>query len=549
MSNKSIYPAIILSLVGCKGAQQSNRQDVVSQKPNFVFIICEDISCNLNCYGDTVARTPNLDKLAEEGMRFTNAFSVAGVCAPSRSGIITGMYPTTIGTHHMRTRIKDSILPVAEYSPVVPHQVKCFTEYLRAAGYYCTNRGKRDFQFKVPITAFDDLGLNGAHWKNCPKGKPFYSCFNIFDTHESQIWKRADKPLRFNPDSMPVPPYFPDTPEVRRDIAQNYTNIETMDRKVGELLQELREDSLLDNTFVIFISDHGGPLPRQKREIINAGLHVPLIIRFPKAEHAGSVNNNLVSFIDIAPTILSLAEIEIPEYMQGKAFIGKQKTQPRKYVFGARDRMDTKYDRVRSVRDKQFVYVRNFFPEKPWIQDIGYRENMATMQIMNQWYLDGKLNSIQQIWFEPTKSPEALYDTYSDPYEIHNLVDSASYHKKLIELRKAMDNWIDRTNDMGDIPELTMIKKMWHGLEQPVTQAPAFTVKNHKICISCSVKGASIAYQVLDINAKIPDVNEPNAWKLYTKPLEINKQQVVYAVAIRIGYKQSKLSVYKTPDV
>ncbi len=547
MSNKCIYPAIALALIGCKGTKQPNRQDNDIEKPNFVFIICEDIGCNIHCFGDTIARTPNLDRLAEEGMCFTNAFSVAGVCAPSRSGIITGMYPTSIGTHHMRTRIKNNILPVEQYSPVVPPQVKCFTEYLRAAGYYCTNRGKRDFQFKVPITAFDDIGLNGAHWKNCPKNMPFYSCFNIFDTHESQIWMRADKPLNFNPDSMPVPPYLPNTPQVRRDIAQNYTNIETMDKKVGELMLQLREDSLLDKTFVIFISDHGGPLPRQKREVINAGLHVPLIIRFPKAQHRGTINENLVSFIDIAPTILSLAEIEIPDYMQGRAFLGKQKAQPRKYVFGTRDRMDTKYDRVRSVRDKQFVYVRNFHPEKPWVQDIEYRKNMATMQILNQWQKNGSLDSIQQIWFQPTKSPEALYDVYNDPYEIQNLANSSAYQHKLTELRKVMDEWIARTNDMGDIPELDMIKNMWHGLKQPVTKTPEFLINDDKISIACADKGASLAYQVLDINAEKPDTKEPNGWNLYTKPLKINKQQVLYAVAIRIGYKQSKLSVYKAP--
>ncbi len=544
MNNKKHIAALTVSIT-ISGFQFSLADNMVKPAPNFVFIICEDISCNLHCYGDSIAQTPHLDQLARNGMLFTNAFSVAGVCAPSRSGIITGMYPVSIGTHHMRTRIKDNILPVKKYSPVIPAPIKCFTEHLRAAGYYCTNKGKRDYQFKVPITAYDDLGLNGSTWKNCPKGKPFFCTFNIFDTHESQIWKRANQRLEFHPDSMPTPPYFPDVYKIRRDIAQNYTNIKSMDKKVGEILDKLKKDNLLDHTFVIFISDHGGPLPRQKREINHTGLHVPLIIRFPGAKHAGSINTHLISFVDLAPTFLALAGIKIPSYMQGQAFLANNTYKPRKYIYGARDRMDTQYDQVRSVIGKRFVYIRNYHPEKPWIQHIEYRENMSTMKVLREMHQNNKLNKIQKKWFLPQKEKEELYDLKNDPFETVNLANNPDYKDTLIKFRKACDNWLSQTGDMGNIPELSMIQSMWPGLQQPLTDPPEFSIKNSNVQIISNTWGASIAYQIKNKDQPKPNPNEPNNWELYTQPLKIKKDQRIYALAIRIGFKQSPMQIFE----
>ena len=260
-------------------------------KPNIVWIVCEDISPTLPSYGDMTAKTPSIDNLAKEAMVFENAFATVGVCAPSRSAIITGMYPTHIGTMHMRTgmdvaswgkrKYKKDIpvadingTPIIQYSAVIPAEVKCFPEYLRAEGYFCTNNQKTDYQFAAPVTAWDQNN-NKAHWKNRPENTPFFSVFNIELTHESKLWKHHNLPLTVKPETVPVPPYLVDSEISRNTIARNYSNIELMDAKVGELIQELKEAGLYDNTIIFFYSDHGGPLPRQKREILDSGLKVP----------------------------------------------------------------------------------------------------------------------------------------------------------------------------------------------------------------------------------------------------------------------------------
>ncbi|MFN4180590.1 MAG: sulfatase, partial [Armatimonadota bacterium] len=335
------------------------------ERPNFLWITCEDMSLTLGCFGDPYAVTPNLDKLAEEGVRFINVFTHSPVCAPSRSGVITGMYPTTIGTHNMRCQA------------VPPPFARCFTEYLRAAGYYCTNNAKTDYNFvhdpkistagaeAAPLTAWDESSSK-AHWRNRPDpSQPFFAVFNITVTHESQLRSRDPNLLRriaalppemrHDPDKAPVPPYLPDTPVVRHDIAQHYDTVTLMDMRVGEILRELEEDGLTENTIVWFWSDHGVGLPRAKRWVYDSGIHVPLIIRIPEKFRKwaypddpdrikpGSVIDDLIAFVDFAPTMLSLAGIPIPEHMQGQVFLGPQKSPPRKFVYAARDRMDETY--------------------------------------------------------------------------------------------------------------------------------------------------------------------------------------------------------------
>ncbi|HEX5105036.1 MAG TPA: sulfatase, partial [Pirellulaceae bacterium] len=315
---------------------------VAAERPNILWISLEDISPNLGCYGDEYAVTPNIDRLAAEGCRYTQAFSHAGVCAPTRSGIITGMYPTSIGTHYMRCK------------GVPPSHVKCFTEYLRSRGYYCTNDNKTDYNFDSPLTAWDD-NRKGAHWRNRPsKETPFFCVINLTTTHESQIRlpeaqlenrrKTLSADELHDPAKAPLPPYYPDTPVVRRDVANYYDNLTWTDREVGRILKQLADDGLADSTIVFFWGDHGWGMPRGKRWIYDSGIRVPLVVRWPGQLQPGSASDELVAFVDLAPTMLSLAGAPIPKHLQGQAFLGEQKAPPREYIYAARDRMDETLD-------------------------------------------------------------------------------------------------------------------------------------------------------------------------------------------------------------
>lgn len=294
------------------------------ERPNILCIVCEDISPYLGCYGDPVAVSPNLDRLATEGIRY-NMFTTVGVSAPSRAALITGMYPSAIGADYMRnyTMALQTLPPgITPYEVVLPEGVKCYTEFMRQAGYYCTNNGKNDYQFASPLTAWDEDGRE-AHWKHRPKGKPFFSIFNLMVTHESQVWARANKPLVVDPSKIEVPPYFPDDPVIRQDMAVMYSNIYEMDKQTQRLIDEVKEAGLLDNTIIIWYSDNGGPLPRQKRAVYESGMLVPFIVRFPDGFRKGEKKDRLCSFVDIPATILSLAGIQPPAYMHGIPFLGK----------------------------------------------------------------------------------------------------------------------------------------------------------------------------------------------------------------------------------
>lgn len=538
-------------------SNQTNYAEEPDDRPNILWITCEDISPNLGCYGDTVSKTPFLDKLASEGIRYTNAFSCAGVCAPSRSSIITGMYQTSIGTHNMRTGedvfgiskgvynkniglIDPEGNTVPEYSTVIPPFVKCFTEYLRMNGYYCTNNSKTDYQFAPPITAWDECS-DKAHWRNRPKGKPFFAVFNFLITHESRIWMKKNDPLLINLNSPSLPPYFPEDSVVRQDVARDYSNIAELDKLVADLVQQLKDDGLLENTIIFFFSDHGGPLPRGKREIYDSGIHTPLIIRFPNGKYAGTVCNDLVSYVDLAPTVLSLADIKPLKYMQGQPFLGKYKAKgARKYIFAARDRMDAKYDRVRIVRNHDFLYVKNFRPDLPNYQDIIYRKQMDMMNELLLLHKEGKLNEVQEIWFRDHKPVEELYLVNEDPFQIHNIAEDPEYASQLKVMRKALDNWLKDVGDQGSVPEGELIRKNWPNLEQPQTAMPEIKVTDNEAMISCSTDGASIAWQITPKGMKSSP--EWKNWHVYSEPVRLQKNEVLHAVAIRIGYKQSEES-------
>lgn len=512
-------------------------QTTSSPPPNILWLSVEDMSPRLGCYGDSTVPTPNIDRLAREGVRYDNAFATAGVCAPSRCAIITGMYQTSIGGHNMRTfNIYPEVQGVPKnYSIVPPAYVKAFPEYLRMEGYYCTNNVKTDYQFIAPPTVWDESS-NMAHYKNRAVGQPFFAVFNSTITHESQVWTRSNHPLRVNPEDVTVPPFYPDTDSVRRDIARFYSNISEMDDWVGEKLDELEASGELENTIIFFWSDHGDGLPFFKREITDRGMKAALIIRYPDGRQAGTVVNDLVSLVDLGPTVLSIAGIKPPGHLQGQAFAGQYKAKkPRAYVFGARDRMDIPVDRVRSVRDQHFRYVRNFHPELPAYQDIPYRLQQPLMREIIRYRDQGKLNAVQQQWFEAPRAAEEFFVIDQDPYELTNVASDPKYRKELARMRKAMDRWIEETDDKGRIPEPQLLRQMWNGKDEPpVTSDPVITRKDGTITIHCATEGASIGYQLLEAGE-----SPSNQWQVYTGPFKATNKHVV-AVAQRIGYVDSQ---------
>ncbi|KAB7731179.1 sulfatase-like hydrolase/transferase [Rudanella paleaurantiibacter] len=518
-------------------------------RPHILWISCEDMSPRLSCYGDSTGGpgkplTPNIDRLAREGVRYTNAFCTAGVCAPSRNAIITGMYQTSTGGHNMRTLNntypEKTGLP-KEYAVVMPPSVKAFPEYLRAQGYYTTNNAKTDYQFEAPPTVWDEVG-NSAHWRKRPTDRPFFAVFNSVVTHESQVWygatgRRKDLPLRVDPARIQVPPYYPDTKTVRQDMARFYSNIREMDDWVGEILQQLEADGLLDKTLIFFWSDHGDGLPFVKREVYDRGIRVPLIVRFPDGRFAGTTRSELISMIDLAPTVLNLAGVRPPAYMQGQAFLDLEtgqrprRTPARPYVFAARDRLDSEYDRVRTVHDGRFQYVRNFFPEKPLYMDLEYRKQQPMMAELLRMRDAGQLNPTQMHWFQPTKPAEELYDIQKDPYELNNLARQSAYAPQLKRLRAALDQWLAQSTDLGAIPEKDLVRTWWNGQNNPpATEAPNIQVTGNQLTISCTTEGASIGYQW---------AGDDTGWQVYTGPVPVRKGARLRATAMRIGYTQS----------
>jgi N-sulfoglucosamine sulfohydrolase len=539
----------------------------LSFRPNIVWLVAEDLSPILPAYGDSTVQTPNLDRLAAEGVRYTNAFSPSGVCAPSRLALATGMYPSSIGGNNMRVQyVKSHMdqLGLVLYEVVPPPEVKMMSQILRENGYYCTNNDKTDYQFRHPVTAWDESSL-GGHWRNRPEGKPFFAVFNFGVTHEGHVTRPYRKQLMryFEPDfpadkenyndfgeliapgewelnipqdlPVPVPPYLPETEKSLQDIRRGYSNIIALDRQIGVILNQLEEDGLMDSTVIFFYSDHGGPLPRQKRLIYDSGIKVPLLIRSPGQAGKGAYDDQLISFIDFAPTVLSIAGIRKPDHMQGKAFAGKYRAgKQRKYLHAAADRFDAQVDMIRAVRDKQFKYIRNFHPDKPYYLPVKYREQMGIMQELLRLHEKDSLNEYQGQWFRGSKPEEELFDTRSDPHELNNLAKDPSYSRKLAELRRECDSWMTRINDMGKIPEKEILEIFWPDRIQPVTEAPEFSVHNGKVFLESATPGASIGYQV------IPTGQEPeNEWKIYLEPFPVLRGITVLAVAHRLGYKPS----------
>ena len=439
---------------------------LAAAKPNILWISSEDNGPHLGVYGDSYATTPNLDELGRRGMIYRNAWSTAPVCAPARTTIISGMYPPSTGSQHMRSMTR------------LPSSMRMFPQYLRDAGYYVSNNSKEDYNLEKPGQVWDESSRQ-AHWRKRAPGQPFFAVFNFTVTHESQIRRRPHEAVH-DPASVRVPAFHPDTEESRRDWAQYHDKVSEMDTMAGRVLGELREDGLEEDTIVFYWADHGPGLPRGKRWTYNSGLHVPMILHVPEkfralrpAEYAeGGESSRLVGFVDLAPTVLSLAGIEPPAHFQGHAFAGEFETSPQPYIYAFRGRMDERYDMVRSVRDERFIYIRNFMPHRIYGQYIQYMFQTPTTAVWHRLYHQGRLSPPRTHFWE-TKPAEELYDLERDPDETANLAGSPQHRATLERLRAARREWSLAIRDLGFLPEHAIHARSQGGAPHSMGSNPA----------------------------------------------------------------------------
>ncbi len=539
--------AIIFLLSVDSGAEQP--------RPNLLLLVAEDLSPRIGAFGDDAADTPNLDRLAAEGVRYTQVFTTSGVCAPSRAALLTGVHQIALGAQHMRT----SSRPDGAYRAVPPPEIKAFPELLRAAGYYTFTDYKLDYQFSGalmgsgPFTIWDSEEF-GPDWRERPPGRPFFGMVNFFETHESGILlPLGNFPhslthflMQFarlfmvgfpDTDAVPieaieVPPYLPDTPTVRADLARHYANIHVMDAEVGEILTRLDADGLADSTVVVWTSDHGDGMPRGKRELFDSGLHVPMIIRWPARyrpadAEPGSVDDRLVSFVDLAPTFLELAGVVPPVTMHGRSLLDEAGF-PRDYVYASRDRIDEVPDRQRAVRDARFKYIRSGRPELPGGHPLSFRDDLESTRELRALHASGRLDPLQSLWFEPV-GEERLYDTLEDPHELHDLSGDPRHAEVLSRTRAALDAWLARVGDSSEIPEAEMVETFWPDGVAPLTVAPRVSLNDDVVRVSCATPGASIGVRRGD-----------GDWELYTESFTAASGTVLSFKAVRYGWDESE---------
>jgi arylsulfatase A-like enzyme len=447
-------------------------QEASQRRPNILWLIGEDLGPELSCYGHPEVWTPHLDQLARDGVRYTRAFTTAPVCSPSRSAFMTGMYQTSIGAHNHRSHRDDGYR--------LPAGVRVVTDRFRDAGYFTANvvhltddadekffrgTGKTDWNFHYDGEPFDS-----NQWEDLKPRQPFFAQVNFSETHRGGAWDQAHLNIEktADPEKVVFPSYYPDHPITRHDWAQYLNTAMALDKKIGYVLELLERDGLTENTIVIFFGDHGRAMVRGKQWPYDSGLHIPLIIRIPprleatKGYEPGSVNGQLIASIDLTATSLSLAGIDPPKLMQGRVFLGDSAAPPRKFVFGGRDRGDETVDRIRTSRDKRYRYIRNYYPERPFLQLNRYKEwTYPVLALMRELYEEGELNEAQARLMAPTRPPEELYDLERDPYEIRNLADSTDHREIKQLLSTALDTWIQETNDQGRIAEPPEIPAFW----------------------------------------------------------------------------------------
>ena len=524
-------------------------------RPNILLLVAEDMSALVGAFGDKVAHTPNIDKLAKIGVRYPNTFTTAGVCSPSRAALITGMHQISMGGQHMRTATR----PAGAYKCVPPVEVKAFPELLRQAGYFTFNTAKQDYQFSGtrpgsgPFTIWDEEN-NSNLWRSREQGQPFFGMMNFLETHESGVFTplghRPNSLMHFilqvvrkisgvqkkvvsiNPEDVKLPPYYPNTPIVRKDIARHYENVAVMDALVGDIFHKLEADNLLESTIIIWTTDHGDGLPRAKRELYDSGIKVPMVIYYPAAFRSegvevGTVDEQLISFIDFAPTFLTLAKAPQPAYLQGQNFLAKD-TVNRSYIFAARDRIDEIKDRQRAIRNKHFKYIKSWYPDQPGGHPLGFRDNMELMKELWKLKEANQLTAEQLLWFQALKK-ERLFDLQKDPFELNDLSADTAYAEDLKTMQMAMNKWLSSIEDWSEESEKEMVKRFQpNGITE---KTPAPTIKEMDgILEITAVEGASIGYQIAE-----------GRWQLYQVPIALKDFSSLKIKAVRYGWEESEV--------
>lgn len=425
------------------------------QRPNILLVFGEDTGLHLGCYGYPDARTPRLDRFAGEGLRATHAFTHSPVCAPSRSGFVTGRYPYSYGGHNLRCTLCDP-------PPM-------FTRALKDAGYHVTWHEKTDFNFPLPERDISDT----ADWRRngFPTGRPWFAYTNLNHTHESMMWpgdaSERNRAMQFMRDALPgrdpatlhvIPPYLPDVPEVRACLARHHDNFTLVDWMFGRILDQLEASGQADRTIVIFMTDHGAGIPRGKRWCYDLGMHLPLLIRWPGRIAPGTVHTGMVGWVDIAPQILAWCGAPCPTGLHGRPFLSGDAPE-RTHCFGGRDRIDEQFERIRSVRSRRWLYLRNYHPELPWAQRSWYMDRMPAMQAWRRLHTEGGLTPVQAAWFARRKPAEELYDCEADPWQLRNLASDPAQAAVLAEHRQELERHLTEVGDLAAVPEPELYRR------------------------------------------------------------------------------------------
>lgn len=454
---KKIFVLFWALLILCKA------YPVDKQLPNILWIICEDMSQDLACYGNSLVKTPTIDKMAKEGMRFTNMYTVAGVCSPSRTALATGMYQNSIGAMHMRYS--------NELMKPLPEGIKTVAHILEENGYQTLGIKKDDYMFSLNRPSFQYSDVDDLE-----EGKPFFAKVNSFYTH--RVFKK-DTINPIDPDKIKLPPYYPDVRPLREDWALYLENIQLLDAEVKQVLDDFESRGLLENTIIFFLSDHGRSTLRGKYWMYDSGIQIPFVVcapkdmETPKGFQAGTVSNRLLSAIDISATTLALAGVKKPDYMQGEVFMGDQVEDERRYIFSSIDRIGGINFKTRAVRSKKYKYIRNFNNGWSILEcSTEYRKAFLpyynTISILDNY---NKLNEVEKTMVTPLPLEE-LYDLENDPYETNNLAYKEDFQPVREEYESVLMRWIKEIDDKGFYPDSPEIQK--HFIDYRITNKDVY---------------------------------------------------------------------------